>query len=61
MLVFAVTEYVTDPFPVPLAPLVTDAQATSNVAVHWQLPDVLTVIVPVVPPAGTETCVGASV
>ena len=46
---FDATEYVNEPFPVPVAPEVIVIEAALLVAVQLQLPDVATVTVPVPP------------
>jgi hypothetical protein len=54
----AATVYPTDPLPLPLAPEVTVIQLALLTPVHAQPADVVTVTVPVPPPATTDCVVG---
>ena len=56
--VFAATTYVTEPLPLPLAPVVTVIHAALLLAVQLQPVAAVTVIVPVVPEAGGVADVG---
>lgn len=56
---FADTAIVTDPFPVPDAPLVTEIQSLPAVAVHEQLAPVVTDTDTLAPATTTEALVGA--
>jgi len=57
----AAAEYTTDPFPLPLAPLVIVNQLSLLVAFHVQLPPADTAIVPDPAAAAIERVVGESV
>ena len=52
------TEYVTEPFPLPLDPLVMLAKPTFDTAVHEQPVPAVTPIVPLPPAAGSDADVG---
>lgn len=55
---FALTAIVTDPFPVPDAPPVTNIHSTFELAVHVQVDPVVTLKGPLPPLAETDALVG---
>ena len=58
MVVLAATSKVTEPLPDPVAPLVTVIHALVLTAVHGQPAGAVTVLLPVLTAAATDTVVG---